>query len=115
MAFSSKDPFAKLYQLQGEAWPTALSALQSGDWAAETKGALHPERISSTSLLSRDGFAPQVLQVRLSCSVGLILQAALYFVSLGGSFQEILERSLRFAGAANYCPVCCCTPRLFDG
>ena len=39
------------------------------------------------------GFAPDVLR------------AALHFVGTSGSFTEALERSLAFAGPANYCPV----------
>ena len=39
------------------------------------------------------GFAPDVLR------------AALHFVGTSGSFAEALERSLAFAGPANYCPV----------
>jgi ADP-ribosylglycohydrolase len=39
------------------------------------------------------GFAPDVLQT------------AVYFVGTSGSFAEALERSLAFAGPANYCPV----------
>jgi len=39
------------------------------------------------------GFAPDVLR------------AAVYFVGTSGSFAEALERSLAFAGAANYCPI----------
>jgi ADP-ribosyl-[dinitrogen reductase] hydrolase len=39
------------------------------------------------------GFAPDVLR------------AALHFVGTSGSFTEALDRSLAFAGPANYCPV----------
>src|SRR5207302_561242 len=39
------------------------------------------------------GFAPDVLR------------AALHFVGTSASFAEALERSLAFAGPANYCPV----------
>src|SRR5207302_11111495 len=39
------------------------------------------------------GFAPDVLR------------AALHFLGTSGSFAEALERSLAFAGPANYCPV----------
>jgi ADP-ribosylglycohydrolase len=39
------------------------------------------------------GFAPDVLR------------AALHFVGTSGHFTEALERSLAFAGSANYCPV----------
>jgi ADP-ribosyl-[dinitrogen reductase] hydrolase len=39
------------------------------------------------------GFAPDVLR------------AAAFFVGTSGSFTETLERSLAFAGPANYCPV----------
>ncbi len=39
------------------------------------------------------GFAPDVLR------------AAVFFVGTSASFTEALERSLPFAGAANYCPV----------
>jgi ADP-ribosylglycohydrolase len=39
------------------------------------------------------GFAPAVLR------------AAVYFVGSSSSFSEALERSVVFAGPANYCPV----------
>lgn len=39
------------------------------------------------------GFAPRVLQ------------SALYFLRAASGFSDALEASLRFAGAANYCPV----------
>jgi ADP-ribosylglycohydrolase len=39
------------------------------------------------------GFAPDVLRL------------AVYFVCMSGSFAVALERSLAFAGPANYCPV----------
>jgi ADP-ribosylglycohydrolase len=42
---------------------------------------------------TNSGFAPDVLR------------AAAYFVGTSASFSEALERSLAFAGAANYCPV----------
>jgi hypothetical protein len=42
---------------------------------------------------SNGGFAPDVLR------------AALHFVGTSGCFTEALERSLVFAGPANYCPV----------
>jgi ADP-ribosylglycohydrolase len=42
---------------------------------------------------SNGGFAPGVLR------------AALHFAGTSASFAEALERSLAFAGAANYCPV----------
>jgi ADP-ribosylglycohydrolase len=44
-------------------------------------------------LLSDGGYAPEVLR------------AAIYFVGMATSFAEALERSLVFAGPANYCPV----------
>jgi hypothetical protein len=34
-----------------------------------------------------------------------VLRAAIYFVGTSASFEEALERSLDFAGPANYCPV----------
>jgi ADP-ribosylglycohydrolase len=34
-----------------------------------------------------------------------VLRAALHFVGSSACFTEVLERSLAFAGAANYCPV----------
>ena len=42
---------------------------------------------------SNGGFAPEVLR------------AAVYFVGSSSSFSEALERSVVFAGPANYCPV----------
>jgi hypothetical protein len=51
---------------------------------------VHPKEISRCS---RGGYAPDVL-----C-------AALSFLSVYDSFSVALEESLRFAGAANYCPV----------
>jgi hypothetical protein len=41
---------------------------------------------------SNGGYAPEVLQ-------------AVYYVGTAASFADALERSLAFAGPANYCPV----------
>ena len=49
--------------------------------------------IDQTGPGTNGGFAPDVLR------------AALHFVGTSPSFAEALERSLEFAGSANYCPV----------
>eukprot|EP01130_Rhizamoeba_saxonica_P006841 TRINITY_DN2740_c0_g1_i2.p1 TRINITY_DN2740_c0_g1~~TRINITY_DN2740_c0_g1_i2.p1 ORF type:complete len:129 (-),score=28.40 TRINITY_DN2740_c0_g1_i2:65-451(-) len=43
--------------------------------------------------LSKDGYAPNVLQ------------STLYFVKNNNNFNDTLEESLIFAGSENYCPV----------
>ncbi len=65
--------------IRGHAWDMALR--QCGGFAGhEGPG-------------NNGGFAPDVLR------------AAVFFVGTSGSFTEALERSLAFAGPANYCPV----------
>jgi ADP-ribosylglycohydrolase len=65
--------------IRGAAWDVALQ--QCGEFAG-------PEGPGNNG-----GYAPDVLR------------AALHFVGTSGSFVKALERSLAFAGAANYCPV----------
>jgi len=65
--------------IRGNAWDVAL--LQCASFAGHQGPG------------NNGGFAPDVLR------------AALHFVGTSASFAEALERSLAFAGAANYCPV----------
>ena len=65
--------------IRGVAWDVALR--QCGGFAGQEGPG------------NNGGFAPDVLR------------AAVYFVGTSGSFAEALERSLAFAGPANYCPV----------
>merc|ERR1712007_297623 len=51
------------------------------------------ENPPAKELLSRDGFSVEALK------------AALYFVGTTKSFTEALNKSIRFAGPVNYCPV----------
>lgn len=63
--------------IRGVAWDEALAFV-----SADTEEAL-----------SSGGFAPEVLR------------AAVHFVGASASFADALAAALRFAGAANYCPV----------
>jgi len=65
--------------IRGDAWDNALQTCSN---FADQKGPGN-----------NGGFAPDVLR------------AALHFVGSSACFAEALERSLVFAGAANYCPV----------
>jgi ADP-ribosyl-[dinitrogen reductase] hydrolase len=65
--------------IRGDAWEVALR---------QCNGFIEQEGPGNNG-----GFAPDVLR------------AALHFVGTSGSFAEALERSLAFAGPANYCPV----------
>jgi ADP-ribosylglycohydrolase len=64
--------------IRGTAWPDAVRG--AGRFAEGGPG-------------ENGGYAPDVLR------------AALHFVGMSADFAEALERSLAFAGAANYCPV----------
>lgn len=65
--------------IRGDAWDNALQTCSTFPHQNE--------------LGNNGGYAPDVLR------------AALYFVDFSACFAEALERSLVFAGAANYCPV----------
>jgi ADP-ribosylglycohydrolase len=75
--------------IRGAAWESALRRSVEGR-QAQTSEALS----SGRERPGRDGgFAPEVLR------------AAVYFVGSSTNFSEALERSVVFAGPANYCPV----------
>ena len=57
--------------------PATVSAFQESDRAPASSG----------------GFAP------------IVLHAAVYFVANSADFEDALNRSMEFAGPANYCPV----------
>jgi ADP-ribosyl-[dinitrogen reductase] hydrolase len=73
--------------IRGTAWGPALSLAAAGR-RPETRRAFE-----ASAPLSRSGFAPDALR------------AAIYCVDSSASFPEALERSIEFAGPANYCPV----------
>ena len=75
--------------IRGVAWQAAL------EWAADGRGPETRRALATNSprLLSRDGFAPNVLA------------AAVYFVGASSAFPEALTLSVEFAGRPNYCPV----------
>lgn len=73
----------------GAPWEQAVRMARVGRQTT-TLTALAVNEISS---LSDGGFAPDALA------------AAFYFVSSSESFAEALDRSIEFAGPANYCPV----------
>jgi ADP-ribosylglycohydrolase len=75
--------------LDGTPWDEAFTVD-----AAEVDGEL-AQRLALRvgAPLSRGGFTPDVLV------------AAIHFVDQAGDFEQALEASLAFAGAANYCPV----------
>ena len=73
--------------LRGRTWPDAL-ALAAEDRLPETRDAL-----TGGGELSDGGFSPDALR------------AAIHFVGTSDSLPAALERSIAFAGPANYCPV----------
>jgi ADP-ribosylglycohydrolase len=75
--------------IRGVAWEKAVQR-SAEQRQAETSGALFFVRDGPGTI---GGFAPEVLR------------AAAYFVGSSSSFSEALERSVLFAGPANYCPV----------
>jgi len=77
----------KLYQ--GEAWHAAITSVRKGR-LVETQRALESHHIDE---LRGDGFAPNVLA------------AAMYFLMNSNGLNEAIEKSIDFAGPANYCPV----------
>lgn len=74
---------------QGEDWHVALTSTRKGRMV-ETQRALELQHISE---LNGNGYAPNVLA------------AALCFLSNSKGLSEAIERSIDFAGPANYCPV----------
>jgi ADP-ribosylglycohydrolase len=75
--------------IRGITWESAVQRAAEGR-QAETSAALFSVREGPGT---SGGFAPEVLR------------AAVYHVGSSSSFAEALERSLAFAGPANYCPV----------
>lgn len=75
--------------IRGVAWESAVQR-SAGERQTETSAAMFSVRDGPGT---SGGFAPEVLR------------AAVYFVGSSSSFSEALERSLAFAGPANYCPV----------
>lgn len=75
--------------IRGVAWESAVQR-SAGQRQAETSAAMFSVRDGPGT---SGGFAPEVLW------------AAVYFVGSSSSFSEALERSVVFAGPANYCPV----------
>lgn len=74
--------------IRGEPWEIAFSVI-----AKVTEEVGLAIESQSEADLSQSGFAPDVLN------------AAIFFVETSDSFQTALNRSIRFAGGANYCPV----------
>jgi ADP-ribosylglycohydrolase len=77
------------YLVHGCSWKDALARAADGR-LPETRSALLP---ANSREIGRGGYAPETLA------------AALYFLDSSQSFQQALEKSLEFAGPANYCPV----------
>jgi ADP-ribosylglycohydrolase len=75
--------------IRGVAWESAVQRSAEGRQAQTSEALLSGQDGPGTS----GGFAPEVLR------------AAVYFVGSSSSFSEALERSVVFAGPANYCPV----------
>lgn len=75
--------------IAGEEWRRAVVAIGKGRMN-ETRSAIEALDQPPTD---PGGFAPGVLH------------AALHFVNISRSFSGALERSIKFAGPANYCPV----------
>jgi len=75
--------------IRGVAWESAVQRSAEGRQAQTSEALLSGQEGPGTN----GGFAPEVLR------------AAVYFVGSCSSFSEALERSVLFAGPANYCPV----------
>ncbi|MFO0979245.1 MAG: ADP-ribosylglycohydrolase family protein [Planctomycetaceae bacterium] len=75
--------------IKGVSWNDAVSFALTNR-LSETTRALD---VMSSVSLSNDGFAPNVLR------------AAVHFVNSSESLESALDRSVEFAGLANYCPV----------
>jgi len=75
--------------IRGAEWESALQRSVEGRQAQTSEALFYGQEGPGTS----GGFAPEVLR------------AAVYFVGSSSSFSEALERSVVFAGPANYCPV----------
>lgn len=73
--------------IRGHPWPEAV-ALAAADRLPETRDAL-----TGSGELSDSGFSPDALR------------AAVHFVGTSDTLSAALERSIDFAGPANYCPV----------
>jgi ADP-ribosylglycohydrolase len=74
---------------QGEDWHAAVANTRKGR-LIETQRALEAHKMNE---LNGNGYAPNVLA------------AAMFFLSNSKSITEAIERSIDFAGPANYCPV----------
>jgi ADP-ribosylglycohydrolase len=74
---------------QGEDWHAAVANTRKGR-LIETQRALEAHKMDE---LNGNGYAPNVLA------------AAMFFLSNSKSITEAIERSIDFAGPANYCPV----------
>ncbi len=75
--------------IHGTGWSTALQKTMEGR-TSQICQALEP---NSRTLLRKGGFAPDVLS------------AAIYFINESEDFVEALDKSIKFAGVENYCPV----------
>jgi ADP-ribosylglycohydrolase len=75
--------------IRGVRWQESLSLVAEGR-SRETRLAL---TMRSSDGLSNIGFAPAVLR------------AAIHFINTSESFTDALERSIKFAGRPNYCPI----------
>lgn len=75
--------------IRGASWPEAIAVARQGRSALIVRAldGAGPEG------LNRGGFAPEVLR------------AAVFFLSSSDSLAVALDRSIEFAGGANYCPV----------
>jgi ADP-ribosyl-[dinitrogen reductase] hydrolase len=75
--------------IAGKEWRSAVAAIGSGRMN-ETRLAIEELDREPTD---HGGFAP------------VVLHAALHFVDISRSFSAALDRSIKFSGHANYCPV----------
>ena len=75
-----------------ESLQVALSSVRSSE-IKQVLSFQYEGKTTAEAQLDRDGFAPRVLK------------AALYFLKTNNNFRDALEKSLLFAGSANYCPV----------
>jgi len=79
--------------IRGSPWKNAIETAQYPVKEAKVKIAINSVGSVQIANLSKDGYAPAVLQ------------AALYFLNHEKSFSEALNASISFAGSGNFCPV----------
>lgn len=79
--------------ITGTGWEDSIKIAMNGLHQCEVTDAIISAATCMKSRLSKDGYAPAVLQ------------AALHFLHQSNSFDDALNASIAFAGCGNFCPV----------